>query len=45
MKAGTRIVTHDFDIPGYKAEKEDTVKVGKRNHTVYFYTIPLKKDK
>ena len=44
MKEGSRIVTHDFDIPGYKADKVTTVKLGKE-HTVYLYTIPLKKEK
>jgi uncharacterized protein (TIGR03000 family) len=44
MKEGTRVVTHDFVIPGYKAEKEKMVMVNGRDHAVYFYTIPLKKE-
>lgn len=43
MKDGSRIVTHDYDIPGYKPEKVTKVTVSGREHTVYFYTIPLKK--
>jgi uncharacterized protein (TIGR03000 family) len=45
LKEGSRVVTHDFDIPGYKAEKETTVTVNGREHRVFLYTIPLKKDK
>src|SRR5205823_1467062 len=43
MKEGSRVVTHDFPIPGYKPEKVETLKVDKRDHKVFFYTIPLKK--
>jgi uncharacterized protein (TIGR03000 family) len=45
LKEGSRVVTHDFDIPGYKAEKETTLTVNGREHRVFLYTIPLKKDK
>jgi uncharacterized protein (TIGR03000 family) len=45
MKEGSRVVTHDFDIPGYKAEKETMLQVNGREHRVYLYTIPLKKEK
>lgn len=47
MKPGTRIVCHDFEIPGIKAEKtmgmtsrEDGVE-----HRILFYTIPLTHEK
>lgn len=46
MKPGTRIVCHDFEIPGIKAEKimgmtsrEDGVE-----HRILFYTVPLKRE-
>jgi uncharacterized protein (TIGR03000 family) len=45
MKEGSRVVTHDFDIPGYKEDKETKVTVNGREHRVYLYTIPLKKEK
>jgi hypothetical protein len=45
MKEGTRIVCHDFPIPGYKPDKETTLDVKGREHTVRLYTIPLKKEK
>ncbi len=43
MKDGTRIVCHDYDIPGYKPDKKTTVDVNGRTHKVFLYTIPLKK--
>ncbi|HZT83041.1 MAG TPA: methyltransferase domain-containing protein, partial [Gemmataceae bacterium] len=46
MKEGSRVVTHDFPIPGYKTVKEPTkVTVKGREHTVYLYKIPLEKEK
>jgi uncharacterized protein (TIGR03000 family) len=44
MKDGTRIVCHDYDIPGYKPDKKTTVRVSGREHRVYLYTVPLKKE-
>jgi protein-L-isoaspartate O-methyltransferase len=47
LKAGSRIVSHDFDMEGVKPDKvirmiskEDNVK-----HTIYLWTTPLKKEK
>jgi len=47
MKPGSRIVCHDYDIGGVKPDEvtrmtsnEDGVR-----HTIYLYTLPLKKDK
>jgi uncharacterized protein (TIGR03000 family) len=44
MKEGSRIVTHDYDIPGYKPDKVSKLTVNGREHRVYLYTIPLKKE-
>lgn len=47
MKPGSRVVTHDFRIPGYKHVKEVRVDAGEgfaREHTVYLYIIPLQKE-
>jgi SAM-dependent methyltransferase len=38
LKPGTRIVSHDFDMGDWKAEK--TVELD--GHTVYFWTVPAK---
>jgi hypothetical protein len=45
LEPGSRIVAHDYPIGGFKADKtvtmtskEDSVK-----HTLFLYTLPLKK--
>jgi uncharacterized protein (TIGR03000 family) len=45
MKDGSRIVMHDYDIPGYKPDKTTKVTVNGREHRVFLYTLPLKKEK
>ena len=47
MKRGSRIVTHAYDIEGVVPEKTTTVesKADGARHTIYYYTIPLKKEK
>jgi len=46
LKDGSRIVSHAFDMRGYKPDKTITVKTkDDREHTVYLWTTPLKKDK
>lgn len=43
LKAGSRIVSHDFDIEGYKPDQ--TVKMKDKEgveHTIYLFTAPLK---
>ncbi len=45
LKPGSRIVSHDFDMRGVKPD--EVVKVtppGDREHTVYLWTTPLKKE-
>jgi len=39
LKPGTRIVSHDFQIPGWKAEKTETIHDDGegRAHTIYLY--------
>lgn len=45
MKAGSRILTHEFDIPGYVADRELVWVSGQDNseHVIYIYTTPLQK--
>ena len=46
LKPGARIVSHAFDMQGYKPEKEVQVEVpGGSTHTVYLWRAPLKEDK
>lgn len=40
LKKGARVVSHDFEVPGWKAEKTESVggdDGGFRDHTVYLY--------
>ncbi len=47
LKPGSRIVSHDFDMQG--VEPDDVVKMVSQEdgveHTIYFWTVPLKKSK
>jgi len=46
MKPGSRIVSHAFDMKGYKPEKVVSVKCKDDiERTVYLWTIPLKEDR
>jgi tRNA A58 N-methylase Trm61 len=46
MKPGSRVVSHSFDMAGYKPDMEVNVKTKDDvEHKVYLWTIPLKKDK
>jgi SAM-dependent methyltransferase len=43
LRPGTRIVSHDFDMGEW--QPKETVKVrDQREHTIYYWTIPEKKD-
>ncbi len=49
LKAGSRIVSHAFDMRGYKPDKKETVTVkdddgNERSFDIYLWTIPLKPD-
>jgi len=46
LKPGSRIVSHDFNMEGVKPDKVIKVysKVDNRQHTVYLWTTPLKKE-
>jgi cyclopropane fatty-acyl-phospholipid synthase-like methyltransferase len=46
LKPGSRIVSHDFDMQGVKPDEVIKVysKVDNRQHTVYLWTTPLKKE-
>ena len=47
LKPGSRIVSHDFDMEGVTPDKVVTVtsKEDDVEHTIYLWTIPLKKEK
>jgi len=46
LKPGSRIVSHDFDMRGVKPDKVVTMTSKEDNvsHTIYLWTVPLKKE-
>ena len=40
LKPGTRIVSHDFSMKEWKADKSTDVKLERRTHSVYFWIVP-----
>jgi ribosomal protein L11 methylase PrmA len=44
MKDGSRIVSHAFEIKGYKPKKTEKVNVDGDNKTVYLFVAPLQKE-
>ncbi|HLH39282.1 MAG TPA: class I SAM-dependent methyltransferase [Bryobacteraceae bacterium] len=43
LKPGTRVVSHDYPVPGWKAVKVDRTE-GANSHVIYLYEIPAAKD-
>ena len=37
LRAGSRVVSHDFTMPGWKPTKIDRVQENYRTHTIYLY--------
>ena len=44
MKPGTRVVSHNYDMGTWAAEKTKTVKVNGTDHYVYFWRVPEKEE-
>jgi precorrin-6B methylase 2 len=40
LKPGTRIVSHDFSMKDWEADKFTEVKLERRTHSVYFWIVP-----
>jgi Ribosomal protein L11 methylase len=40
LKPGSRVVSHDFEIPGWVPTKVEEVYDSGRTHKIYLYTIP-----
>ncbi|MCS6951766.1 MAG: class I SAM-dependent methyltransferase [Bryobacteraceae bacterium] len=40
LKPGARVVSHDYEIMGWKADRVETVKLHRRPHTIYVYRMP-----
>jgi len=40
LKPGSRVVSHDFEVRGWKATKVEKINAFNRNHTIYLYELP-----
>jgi len=40
LKPGSRVVSHDYEIMGWKPSRVETVEVAQRRHTIYVYRMP-----
>jgi uncharacterized protein (TIGR03000 family) len=45
LKAGARVVSHDYPVGTVKEDDKVTLDVGGRTHTVYLYKAPLKEER
>ena len=43
LKPGARVVSHDYEIHGWKAAKEEEVKVDGRPHKIFLYVMKPKR--
>ena len=40
LKPGTRVISHDYEIRGWKPTSVDRSEANKRDHAIYVYTVP-----
>jgi len=43
LKSGSRVVSHDFEVRGWKPAKVEKMKAYNRTHTIFLYTMPPEK--
>jgi cyclopropane fatty-acyl-phospholipid synthase-like methyltransferase len=43
LKPGARVVSHDFEVRGWKPNKVEKINSHNRNHVIYLYTMPPQK--
>jgi protein-L-isoaspartate O-methyltransferase len=43
LKPGARVISHDYEIEGWKAQQEEKVDAYRRNHKIYVYRMPPQK--
>lgn len=42
LRKGSRVVSHDFMVPGWRASRVETLDAYRRPHTIYVYDMPQK---
>lgn len=40
LRPGTRVISHDYEIRGWKPTSVDRSEANKREHAIYVYTVP-----
>ena len=40
LKPGTRVISHDYEIRGWKPTSVERSEANKREHAIYLYTVP-----
>src|SRR5258708_743418 len=43
LRPGTRVVSHEYKVPGWKPNRVESAEAYERGHTVYLYIMPPKK--
>ena len=43
LKAGARVVSHDFEVRGWNPTKVDKIHAYNRHHVIYLYQLPQAK--
>jgi protein-L-isoaspartate O-methyltransferase len=43
LKAGARVISHDFEVRGWKPAKVEKMNAYNRTHTIFLYLMPVKK--
>jgi ubiquinone/menaquinone biosynthesis C-methylase UbiE len=43
LKSGARVISHDFEVRGWKPAKVEKMKAYNRTHTIFLYMMPVKK--
>lgn len=43
LKPGTRVISHDYEIAGWKPIAEEKIEAHKRQHRIYVYRMPPEK--
>ncbi|MGA2597206.1 MAG: class I SAM-dependent methyltransferase [Bryobacteraceae bacterium] len=43
LRAGVRVVSHDYKVPGWKANREEKAETYARGHMIYLYIMPPRK--
>jgi hypothetical protein len=44
LPAGTRFVSHEYVVPGWKPDRTETLQVEGRLHTIHSWTLPARRD-